>query len=113
MSQTNVVGPGTSFEDEADVIVVGFGGAGACAALQAASEGASVLVLDRFHGGGATRISGGVYYGGGGTFRGVGEIEEYAETVKGYVDTDYLFIKFDATKCPPLILNQPTGGTYY
>ena len=52
---------------EADVIVVGFGGAGACAALEAAQQGASVLVLDRFHGGGATAASGGVTYAGGGT----------------------------------------------
>jgi 3-oxo-5alpha-steroid 4-dehydrogenase len=52
---------------EADVIVVGFGGAGACAALEAAQQGASVLVLERFHGGGATAVSGGVIYAGGGT----------------------------------------------
>ena len=36
---------------EADVVVVGFGAAGACAALEAASAGGSVLVLDRFGGG--------------------------------------------------------------
>ena len=56
-----------SWDDEADVVVVGFGGAGACAALEACSNGARVLVLDRFHGGGATAISGGVFYAGGGT----------------------------------------------
>ena len=58
---------GDSWDREADVIVVGFGGAGACAALEAKAEGAQVLVLDRFHGGGATAISGGVFYAGGGT----------------------------------------------
>jgi 3-oxo-5alpha-steroid 4-dehydrogenase len=52
---------------EADVVVVGFGAAGACAALEAASAGCSVLVLDRFDGGGATALSGGVVYAGGGT----------------------------------------------
>ena len=52
---------------EADVVVVGFGAAGACAALEAAAAGASVLVLDRFGGGGATALSGGVVYAGGGT----------------------------------------------
>ena len=52
---------------EADVVVVGFGGAGACAALEARAEGAEVVVLDRFSGGGATAISGGVVYAGGGT----------------------------------------------
>ncbi len=56
-----------SWDAEADVVVVGFGGAGACAALEAHAEGAQVLVLDRFHGGGATAISGGVFYAGGGT----------------------------------------------
>jgi len=37
------------WDAEVDVVVVGFGGAGACAALEAAQRGASVLVLDRFH----------------------------------------------------------------
>ncbi|MGD8609194.1 MAG: FAD-binding protein, partial [Myxococcales bacterium] len=56
-----------TWNDEADVVIVGFGGAGACAALEARAHGASVIVLDRFHGGGATAISGGVFYAGGGT----------------------------------------------
>ncbi|PPJ27861.1 succinate dehydrogenase [Nocardia nova] len=50
-----------------DVVIVGFGGAGACAAIAAADAGASVLVLDRFYGGGSTTHSGGVVYAGGGT----------------------------------------------
>ncbi|GAA4588856.1 3-oxo-5alpha-steroid 4-dehydrogenase [Actinoplanes octamycinicus] len=53
--------------ETADVLVVGFGAAGACAAIEAADAGARVLVLDRFGGGGATAISGGVVYAGGGT----------------------------------------------
>jgi 3-oxo-5alpha-steroid 4-dehydrogenase len=53
------------WSDTADVVVVGFGGAGACAALEAKSRGADVLAIDRFSGGGATSVSGGVYYGGG------------------------------------------------
>ncbi|WP_374439312.1 FAD-binding protein [Pseudomonas panipatensis] len=52
---------------ESDLIVVGFGGAGACAALEARERGLSVLALDRFAGGGATARSGGVVYAGGGT----------------------------------------------
>jgi 3-oxo-5alpha-steroid 4-dehydrogenase len=51
----------------ADVVVVGFGAAGACAAIEAARAGAEVVVLDRFAGGGATALSGGVVYAGGGT----------------------------------------------
>lgn len=53
-----------SWDDTADVVVVGFGAAGATAALEARESGADVVVLDRFGGGGATAISGGVYYGG-------------------------------------------------
>ncbi|HEV2373173.1 MAG TPA: FAD-binding protein [Streptosporangiaceae bacterium] len=52
---------------EADVVVIGFGAAGACAALAAAELGCDVVVLDRFCGGGATALSGGVVYAGGGT----------------------------------------------
>lgn len=52
---------------EYDVIVVGFGGAGAAAAIEAADQGARVLVLDRGYGGGATALSGGIVYAGAGT----------------------------------------------
>lgn len=50
-----------------DVVVVGFGAAGAAAAIEAADNGARVLVLDRGYGGGATALSGGIVYAGGGT----------------------------------------------
>lgn len=50
-----------------DVIVVGGGVSGICAAVSAAENGASVVVLDRAFGGGASAISGGVVYAGGGT----------------------------------------------
>ncbi|KAB0496607.1 FAD-binding protein [Pseudomonas vancouverensis] len=55
------------WDDRCDLLVVGFGGAGACAAIEAASRGLKVLALDRFAGGGATALSGGVVYAGGGT----------------------------------------------
>lgn len=55
------------WDERAGVVVVGFGAAGACAAIEAADRGADVLVLDRFGGGGATAVSGGVVYAGGGT----------------------------------------------
>jgi 3-oxo-5alpha-steroid 4-dehydrogenase len=51
----------------ADVVVVGFGAAGACAAIEAARAGADVVLVDRFGGGGASALSGGVVYAGGGT----------------------------------------------
>lgn len=57
-----------SWDDDADVVVVGFGAAGACAAIEAAEAGASVLLLERAGGGGGTSaLSGGLIYMGGGT----------------------------------------------
>ncbi|EEU36088.1 uncharacterized protein NECHADRAFT_87266 [Fusarium vanettenii 77-13-4] len=50
-----------------DLIVVGSGIAGLSAAITAAEQGASVLVVERFHGGGTSALSGGVVYAGGGT----------------------------------------------
>lgn len=43
----------------ADVVVVGYGAAGVCAALEAHARGADVVAIDRFNGGGATQVSGG------------------------------------------------------
>lgn len=60
---------GLAADYQADVVIVGFGGAGACAALAAAALGASVIVIERFTGGGATALSGGVVYAGGGTLQ--------------------------------------------
>ena len=56
------------WEREADVVIVGYGGAGACAAIEAAGLGVRVLVLEAASGGGgSTAISGGHLYLGGGT----------------------------------------------
>lgn len=53
--------------DRYDVIIVGFGAAGAAAAIEAADAGARVLAIDRGYGGGASALSGGIVYAGGGT----------------------------------------------
>lgn len=50
-----------------DVLVVGFGAAGTCAAITARENGAEVIALDRANGGGSTALSGGIIYAGGGT----------------------------------------------
>ena len=58
----------TQWHDEADVIILGYGIAGACAALEARRAGADVLVVERAGGGGGTSaISSGYFYLGGGT----------------------------------------------
>ncbi|MBF6347473.1 FAD-dependent oxidoreductase [Nocardia flavorosea] len=58
----------TEWDYEADVVVVGYGVAGASAAIEAARAGADVLVLERTGGwGGAAALSGGFIYLGGGT----------------------------------------------
>ncbi|WP_459546447.1 FAD-dependent oxidoreductase [Nocardia sp. X0981] len=58
----------TEWDYEADVVVVGYGVAGASAAIEAARAGAEVLVLERTGGwGGAAALSGGFIYLGGGT----------------------------------------------
>lgn len=51
----------------ADFVVVGYGGAGISAALQAAENGLKVVAVDSFAGGGATAMNGGIFYAGGGT----------------------------------------------
>lgn len=83
-----LVAPGAApaWAAEADVVVVGWGAAGACAAIEARAADACVLVIDRFAGGGASALSGGVVYAGGGT--------RY-QTEAGYADSpeamfDYL-----------------------
>ncbi|MEV0247817.1 FAD-dependent oxidoreductase [Nocardia sp. NPDC050712] len=57
-----------AFDLETDVLVLGYGCAGAAAAFEAATGGAEVLVLDKAGGpGGASALSGGEVYLGGGT----------------------------------------------
>ncbi|MDG4664676.1 FAD-binding protein [Mycobacterium sp. 236(2023)] len=110
----------------ADVVVVGYGAAGVCAALEARSRGADVLAVDRFDGGGTTQVSGGIIYAGGGTWvqhdAGISDSPEamYAyleaeigdavrpETLRRFVDSspamiDWLSghgVPFEASLCP-------------
>jgi succinate dehydrogenase/fumarate reductase flavoprotein subunit len=58
----------TDWGDEFDVVVIGFGIAGGCAAVSAAAAGARVLVLERAAAaGGTSSMAGGHFYLGGGT----------------------------------------------
>lgn len=58
----------SGWDDEADVVVVGLGAAGAAATIAAAEAGAAVIALERGgSGGGTSALSGGILYLGGGT----------------------------------------------
>ncbi len=80
--------PGWSDEvDMVDVVVVGFGISGACAALEAARGGASVVLLERAaEYGGTSAMAGGHFYLGGGTAvqRATG-VEDSAEEMFRYL----------------------------
>ncbi|NMG73646.1 FAD-binding protein [Aromatoleum diolicum] len=74
------------WDDQAGVIVVGYGIAGACAALEARRAGADVLVVERASGGGgASAMSSGIFYLGGGT---------PVQKAAGYDDTPDEMYKF-------------------
>ena len=76
-----------AWSDEVDVVVVGFGIAGGCAALEAARAGARVLLLERAATyGGTSAMAGGHFYLGGGTAvqRATG-IDDSAEEMAAYL----------------------------
>jgi 3-oxo-5alpha-steroid 4-dehydrogenase len=89
MTNTTVSDPAQiQWDVETDVVVAGFGGAGACAAIEAADSGARVIALDRFDGGGATSASGGVYYGGGTRFQRDAGFDDSAEEMFKYLSME-------------------------
>ncbi len=68
MAEVRNLGDVGHFDDSADVVVIGYGIAGACAALEARRAGGDVLVVERASaGGGASALSSGLFYLGGGT----------------------------------------------
>lgn len=82
----------------ADVLVVGLGGAGVTTALQAIENGLSVIALDRFDGGGATKASGGVIYAGGGTStQAEAGVEDTSENMFNYLKLETEGIVSDET----------------
>ena len=77
----------TQWSGTADVLVVGFGGAGACAAIEAADGGAAVVVFEAASAsGGSTALSSAEIYLGGGTRiqRAVG-YDDSVDDVYGYL----------------------------
>ena len=79
----------TRWTDEADIVIVGLGGAGISAALEALDAGASVIAIDRFSGGGATAMSGGVFYSGGGTrYQTAAGVEDSVEEMYKYLQME-------------------------
>ena len=127
------------WDAEADFVIVGGGGAGLAAALEAKERGLDVLVLDRSSGGGSTAINGGIVYAGGGTAvqkqAGVEDSPEamfqyLKEEVQGVVSDatlrkfcddsaamiDWLAkhgVKFDATRYDPKTSYPPPGYHLY
>ena len=78
-----------AWNEEADVVVVGFGGAGASAAIEAKERGLEPIIIERFSGGGATAISGGVIYSGGGTrIQKEAGIEDDVEAMYRYLEAE-------------------------
>lgn len=77
-----------NWDDEADVLVIGYGAAGACAALQARESGADVMIIDKFEGGGTTALSGGVIYAGGTRFQREAGFEDTPEEMFKYLSLE-------------------------
>ncbi len=87
-----------SWDVETDWLIVGFGGAGAAAAVEGREQGLEVVAIDQAEGGGATLASGGVFYGGGGTAvqRQCGE-QDSPENMLAYLKLETQGVVSDAT----------------
>ena len=86
------------WDEQADFVVVGYGGAGVCAALEAAEAGLSVIALDQAGGGGSTAINGGIVYAGGGTsIQKAAGVEDDVEAMFQYLRGETQGVVADAT----------------
>lgn len=97
MTNTEPIGPvlaeQTTIAETVDVVVVGLGIAGTCAAIAAAEAGASVLGVERaMVAGGTSALSGGLIYLGGGT---------PTQQACGYSDTAENMERFLLAACGP------------
>jgi len=77
----------SEWHDSAEVVIVGYGAAGASAAIEARQAGADVLVLERASGGGGTTASaaGHVYAGGGTPVQKATGFEDSADAMFNYL----------------------------
>ncbi|MCI5449609.1 MAG: FAD-dependent oxidoreductase [Coriobacteriaceae bacterium] len=76
----------TGWDVEADVVVVGLGGAGAAAAVAAGEAGASVCVIEKgARGGGSTMRSGGIVYMGGTELQRHFGVKDSVENMHAYI----------------------------
>ncbi|GAD49550.1 putative 3-oxo-5-alpha-steroid 4-dehydrogenase [Caenibius tardaugens NBRC 16725] len=99
-----------AWDEQADMVIVGLGGAGIAAALQGLEEGLSVIAVDQYDGGGSSAANGGVYYAGGGTSiqreAGVDDDPErmfaYLKNETGNVVSDETLRDFCETSAPTL-----------
>lgn len=76
------------WSDESDVLVVGFGMAGACAAIEALQAGASVTIVERTSGctGSTSAASGHFYLGGGTAVQTACGFEDSADAMAAYLE---------------------------
>lgn len=71
----------TKWDKEADIVILGYGGAGACAAIEAHDAGAKVLILEKLdEGGGNTAVSSGGFM-----------VPQSKEDAYKYLDATYAF----------------------
>ena len=82
-----------SWDDEADLVVAGLGGAGIAAANEALDQQLSVIGIDKTNGGGSTAKSGGVFYAGGGTpIQNAAGVEDTPENMFNYLIQETVYI---------------------
>ena len=87
-----------NWADRADIVTIGFGSAAAVAGLQAREQGASVLAVDRFGGGGTTAICGGIVYAGGTRYQHAAGYQDTAEDMYKYLHFEGMAVEDETLK---------------
>ena len=87
-----------NWDDAADLVIAGAGGAGIAAALEATEHGLSVIALDRYSGGGSSAANGGIFYAGGGTsVQQEGGVEDTPDNMFAYLKLEVGDVVSDQT----------------